>query len=157
MMPPLVIGVGNPDRGDDAVGLHVARALAADSRDDVEIVTCGGEATALAALWSGRRAVLVADAVVADADPGTVLRLDAHDGVLPQALFRGSTHALGLAEAVELTRALGDLPDRLLLFGIVGRSFDHGAPLSPAVADGAARAVAMLRADLALLREKNHA
>ena len=46
---------------------------------------------------------------------------------------RGSTHALGVAEAIELGRALGRLPRRLLVFGIEGGSFDAGAGLSPEV------------------------
>ena len=44
------------------------------------------------------------------AAPGTTRRLDASRERLPAELFRGSTHALGLAEAVELARALDRLP-----------------------------------------------
>jgi len=43
------------------------------------------------------------------------------------------THAFGLGAVVELARALQRLPDRLVLVGVEAESFDHGAPLSPAV------------------------
>ena len=45
-----------------------------------------------------------------------------------------STHALGLAEAIELARALDRLPARLELYGIEGARFEAGAGLTPAVA-----------------------
>ena len=46
----------------------------------------------------------------------------------------GGTHAFGLAEAVELARALRRLPQRLVLVGVEAVGFDYGAPLSPEVA-----------------------
>ena len=35
---------------------------------------------------------------------------------------------------VELGRALGRLPDRLVVVGVEAEGFDHGAPLTPQVA-----------------------
>ncbi len=51
----------------------------------------------------------------------------------PPRVFRGSTHALGLGEAIELARALGRLPGRLLVYGVEGADFGTGEGLSPAV------------------------
>ena len=45
----LVFGIGNPDRGDDAVGRIVARSLRASAPADVRIAEQGGEAGALLA------------------------------------------------------------------------------------------------------------
>ena len=50
-----------------------------------------------------------------------------------------STHALGLAEAVELARSLGRLPQRVVVYGIEGESFAFGKGLSAAVAAAADR------------------
>ena len=59
---------------------------------------------------------------------------------LPAELFRASTHHFGLAEAVELARAVGQLPERLVVFGIEGASFGRGrGPRAPAVADAVER------------------
>ncbi len=46
---------------------------------------------------------------------------------------RSSTHSFGVAEAVELARALGRLPARIVVFGIEGRDFAQGEGLSPDV------------------------
>ena len=61
-------------------------------------------------------------------------RLDASERELPAELFRASTHHVGLAEAVELARALGRLPRRTILFGIEGGSFEIGDELTAEVA-----------------------
>jgi hydrogenase maturation protease len=51
---------------------------------------------------------------------------------------------------VELGRALGRLPERLVVVGVEGECWDHGAPLSPAVAavvpDAVARVCDLLEA-----------
>ena len=43
-----------------------------------------------------------------------------------------STHALGLADAVELARSLGRLPQRVVVYGIEGAAFEFGNGLSAA-------------------------
>ena len=67
---------------------------------------------------------------------GTVRRFDVGSAPLPQGAFNFniSTHGLGLAEAVELARALDQLPDRCVVYAIEAASFQPGAPLSPPVA-----------------------
>jgi hydrogenase maturation protease len=75
----------------------------------------------------------VIDAVRSGAPAGTIHRLDVGSEPAPAAPRLGSTHAVGLAEAVELGRALGRLPARLELYGIEGARFDAGAELTPAV------------------------
>ena len=62
--------------------------------------------------------------------------------------LRSSTHAFGVADAVELARALGRLPGRLDVYAIEGASFAAGDRLSPAVE----RAVAELAAELSASR-----
>jgi hydrogenase maturation protease len=132
----LVIGIGNAWRRDDAAGLEVARRLRAPALAGVSIDEREGEPAGLLEAWDGAESVLVVDAVSSGASPGTVYRFDAGAAPLPAATFGHSTHALGLAEAVELGRALGRLPERLIVYGIEGERFDAGAGLSPAV-DGA--------------------
>src|SRR5215207_5591238 len=45
-----------------------------------------------------------------------------------------STHAFGVADAIELARTLGRLPARLEIYTIEGADFTAGAGLSPPVA-----------------------
>jgi hydrogenase maturation protease len=137
----LVIGVGNEWRRDDAAGLVVAARLCRTHLPGVRVIEHEGEPLDLLEEWSGYAAALVLDAVSSGAEPGTIHRLDALAAKLPAELSRGSTHALGVAEAVELGCALERLPRRLLVFGIEGERFDAGAGLSPEVERAAARLV----------------
>ena len=87
---------------------------------------------------------------VSGAAPGTLRRLDVSSRPTPAGLGSVSTHGLGLAEAVELARALGELPPRCLLFAIEAAEFSPGAPMTPAVARAAGTAVAAILKDIAL-------
>ncbi|HMK78945.1 MAG TPA: hydrogenase maturation protease [Xanthobacteraceae bacterium] len=142
----LVIGIGNADRGDDAVGRVVARKLSTRRIPGVRVLEQGGEAAGLLDGLSGAQAAYLIDAARSGRLPGTISRFDAAAMELPRIAFGCSTHGLGLAEAIELARALGQLPHRCVVYAIEGRAYDIGAPLSPEVAT-AAEAVARMIAD----------
>ena len=144
----LVIGIGNAWRRDDAAGLEVARRLRASALAGVSIDEREGEPAGLLDSWDGAESAVVVDAVSSGASPGTVHRFDAGAAPLPAAPFGHSTHAFGLAEAVELGRALGRLPERLIVYGIEGERFDAGAGLSPTVDRAVDRLCEKLRAEL---------
>jgi hydrogenase maturation protease len=144
----LLIGLGNERCGDDAAGLAAVRRIARERPEGVEILELEGDGAQLLEAWRGAGCVLVADALASGAPPGTVQRFDAAAGPLPAARFPPSTHAFGLAEAIELARALGELPPALVVYGIEGRSFDAGAPLSAEVAAGIERAARDMLAEI---------
>ncbi len=131
----IVIGIGNPDRGDDAVGRAVAQSLQGRLPPGVAIVEQDGEATSLMACFEGVRTAYLIDACASSAAlPGSVQRFDVSAAPLPQGAFNLSTHGLGLADAIELARALGQLPRRCIVYAIEIGSVEAGDPLSPPVA-----------------------
>jgi hydrogenase maturation protease len=145
---PRVIGVGRHERGDDAAGRLVARRLRERLGPDADVQECEGGAAELMDAWRGARQVVVVDAACSGARPGTLHRFDGADGP-PPAIFRAaSTHALGVAEAVALARALGELPAALVVYGIEGARFEPGAPPSPEVAAAVEALAARLGAEI---------
>jgi hydrogenase maturation protease len=147
----LVLGVGNACRGDDAVGLVVAQRLQEAPLDGVTVMPTAGEATALLALWQGTDAVVLVDAVRAGARPGTLHRFAVRTHPLPAMFSRVSTHAFGVAEAIELARVLRQLPPVLVVYGVEGATFEMGAGLSAAVAAAVPQTVAQVRQELLAL------
>ena len=149
MSETVLIGLGNAFRGDDGVGLLVARRLRELALPGLTVLEQSGEGAALLEAWAGADRVIVVDAVSSGGAPGAIHRLEVGQQPLPAHFSTGSTHAFGLAEAVELARQLDRLPASLLIYGIEGRSYELGTGLSPEVQSAADKVIDQLIADLA--------
>lgn len=130
--PPLVIGIGNEFRDDDAVGILVARELRRRC-PGASIVEVTGEGTALMAAWAGHENVIIVDAVSSGEAPGTITTFNLSEEIVPRNLFPSSSHAFGVAEAIALAKRLHNLPSRMVLYGIEGKEFGAGVGLSTPV------------------------
>jgi hydrogenase maturation protease len=143
----LVIGVGNPARGDDGAGRVVACRLRSRNGCACVVRESSGEATALMDAWTGFDDVSIVDACLGAGEPGTIVRLerDQLDRLASlQARRCASTHGFGLAQGLALARALGRLPSRLVIYAIEGGDFQDGERLSPAVDRAVSELVALL-------------
>ena len=149
----LVIGLGNPDRGDDGVGALVVEALTGRLPSDVEIVLRTGDMLGLVEDWAGVDAVICIDAAAAVGSPGRIHRIDGlADALLPEPGL-ASSHAFGLAEAIALARALGTAPPTLIVYAIEGSVFDTGAPVSVAVAEAVEDVAVQVLAEVDRVRD----
>ena len=140
----LVIGIGNRYRGDDAVGPAVAERLRAEVPPSVGVMTNDGDGLLDLVLgWSDVGTAILVDAASSGAEPGTIHRFEGINPAAFDRLARCSTHSFGVVEAVELGRALGRLPPRLIVYAVEAESLGYGQGLSPhvhaAVDDVAAR------------------
>jgi len=144
----LIIGLGNQYRRDDAVGLIVARRLKQRAPEHVRVLEESSEGAALMESWKDADAVILIDAVHSGAEPGIFRRLDAHRQPIPTEFSHCSTHTFSVAEAIELARALGQLPPRLIVYGIEGKIFEAGLGLSPEVEKAVQKVVECVLADL---------
>jgi hydrogenase maturation protease len=144
----IVAAVGNPDRGDDGFGPAVADRLRGALPAGVRLVECGGDVLRLIDEWGRSDAVIVIDAAASIGHPGRVHRVDLADRQPLAAPPRASTHALGVAEAVELARSLGRLPGSVIVYLAEGECFDVAAPLSPPVAAAVDRVAACALAEV---------
>jgi hydrogenase maturation protease len=136
-----IICCGNPDRGDDSAALLVAQYLLASG---IQAEIQPGDALDLIESWDESGEVIVVDATVTGAAPGTVR---VWDGALPSQVVTGSasTHGLGVAEAIYLAEILNRLPKHLRVYGIEGKAFQVGEQVSPEVrvaADKVAKQIA---------------
>ena len=137
--------LGNRFRGDDAVGLLVADGVRAAG---VEVQECEDEPTRLLDSWEELDLLVLVDAVQSGSSPGTVHRVDASSGTLPEGLTLTSSHAFGIGQTLELARALGRLPARVVVYGVEGAVFAAGAGLTPSVASAVPDVVAAVVREL---------
>lgn len=154
--PPttLVIGCGNPLRGDDAVGIEVVQRLArCQLPPGVRCVDAGTSGLEIVLLMRDAKAVVLIDAAAPReldrGQPGRVHELS-WEQVLSTVAASGSAtavsiHAVRWDQALALSQALGSpQPTEFTCFLIEGGSFAHGAPLSSAVEAAAEQLVARL-------------
>lgn len=137
----LVIGCGNLLAADDGVGLHVIRSLYDDQLPSgVTVIEAGCPGLNLLDLWDGFDRVIIVDAVMSGAPPGT---LHSFDALLlpPREVMPVSSHGINVIDAVELARKLGKLPKQLLIIGVeIANEEAFQAGLSPRVADAVPKA-----------------
>ena len=136
-----IIGIGNEYRGDDAAGLLVARKLTNKIAQHITLIEMDGETTKLMDTMKGRYAAILVDAMQSGSKVGTVSRFDAGTQPLPMSLLRCSTHVAGVSSAIELARALGWLPQYVVVYGIEANCFEPGSGLSPEVTTALGEAV----------------
>ncbi|WP_459867259.1 hydrogenase maturation protease [Endothiovibrio diazotrophicus] len=150
----LVLGVGSPF-GDDRLGWVLVERLRASGFParvpEVRFETADRPGALLLAALEGVEEAILVDAVEGGLAPGEIVRLEgtAVEG-RAESLF--SSHGLGVGPALQLGRALGQLPPRLILYGIqlstVPFAETVDAPLSVAVADAIDLLLPMIERDL---------
>jgi hydrogenase maturation protease len=147
----LVLGLGNPIRGDDGVGWRVVEVLQANlakafgkpSQGFEYDTVAGGGLNLMERLAGYDRAILV-DAMQSGKEPGRVqvFPLEALDN--PSAGHLGSTHETNLLTALEIGRRLGaHLPPvgEVMIVAVEAQPvFEFSEELSPPVAQAVAEA-----------------
>ena len=127
--PWLMLAVGNPSRGDDALGpllLERLRDAGIEAAGDVELLSDHQLQIENALDLQGRQAVLFVDAARSGTCAGFSL-----NPIVPDAVASPFTHALGAPALLEVTaRVAGAAPPAWQL-AIEGKSFGLGEALSP--------------------------
>ena len=115
----------------------------AEAFPDIRVIRHTSDGIGLLDVWAEYGTVIVVDAVVSGSPPGTVHVLDGLE-TLERDWFATSTHAVNLAEAVELGRAVGRLPWRLIVIGIEGNEVGLGESVAAVVGKAVSDAIARL-------------
>lgn len=138
--PILILGIGNPSRGDDALGPLCIAGLEALGLAGVELLTDFQLQVEHALDLAGRREVVFVDAAARGPAPFAFRPLT------PAPDFTHTSHALP-PEAVLATCARVGVPppQTAHVLAIRGYDFHLGAPLSPQAASNLQAALAWLR------------
>ena len=117
-MKTLVVGIGSPILADDGVGIHAARAVKAALGDRVDVVELGTGGLALLDVIEGYDRLILIDAIVTGAAPGTIHQLT--EGDATKTAHLGAGHEADLPTALAMgRRALGDrMPADVIVLGI---------------------------------------
>lgn len=137
-----MLGIGSPF-GDDQAGWKTAELLKQKCGlgtllpGILSIEACDRPGVNLLALMRGAEKVYLIDAVINGGKAGTVYRW--HNAEIEETTCLYSTHAIGIAQTLQLGRALGDLPDDIILYGIEIGAPPSSGHASPELEKGIAR------------------
>jgi hydrogenase 3 maturation protease len=123
------MGIGNPDGGDDSLGVRLAERLLAAGVADVLIAGNRPEMLPASQLGENVEHVVFIDAVDFGAAAGSVVMLDS--GQVQARYPQISTHRLSLGLLAKLAEANGRT--RAWLLGVQPRSLRPGEKMSPEV------------------------
>ena len=137
--PVVVIGIGNPSRGDDAIGPLAIERLELLGLPDVELLTDFQLQVEHALDLVGRREVVFIDATMAGDGPFSF------EAITPAADQSATTHALAPAAVLDVYRqyTAAPLPAAYVL-AVRGFDFELGAPVSVAAMQNLDSALDML-------------
>jgi len=148
-LPVLILGLGNPLRGDDGIGPAVIEALRQlELPPEVELMDGGTAGLALLTAISGRQHLLVVDAAEMDRPPGAVVVFRPEAVSLEKVEFALSPHQLGLAEVLEVAGRLELSPQTVKIFAVQPDRLDWGQGLSPAVRKSLSQVVSAIWEEL---------
>jgi hydrogenase maturation protease len=137
--PVLVFAVGNPSRGDDALGPQLAARLEAEALPGVEVITEFQLQVEHALDLAGRACVIFIDAGTGTRAPFELARVE------PAAEFLHTSHALQPAAVLATYRRVtGGEPPEAWLLCVRGESFELGEALTAAASRHAEAAWAAL-------------
>lgn len=130
----IIIGVGNPLRGDDGAGWAVVDSLKKNLPPSIPLRKVKGDIADLMEAFASYPIVYLIDACSLEAPPGSWRRIDGIHDSLPVESHQTSTHGFGLSQAIGLAKNLNLLPAKLILYVIAGNEYHLTDTLSPQVA-----------------------
>ena len=129
-----IIGVGNPLRRDDGIGIVLLEKLIEKKNDlpsDIEFVDGGTGGMNLLHMLALFDRVLIIDAVNFDSKPGTSKLFKSEDVCSKKSSINISTHESDVLKIINLSKELGEIPDELFIFGVQPKDASSGDNLSP--------------------------
>ena len=147
--PPrtLIVGCGNPLRGDDGVGpTLVSRLIERGLPAGVRCIDAGTAGTDVVFEMRGVQQLFLIDACRSGSEAGSIFTVPGEEVERLPPSAGIALHAFRWDQALALGRLVlgGEYPGKVTVFLVEGSSFGVGEPLSPAVADAIERLIPMV-------------
>lgn len=130
----IIVGIGNPYRGDDAAGWAVIDALMERIGSIIKLVKQRGDIAELIDIFDQFKSVYLIDACQSQEPIGTWQRIDVKNQPITEGNSQTSTHGFSISQAISMAKNFNQLPDKLILYAISGDSYSISDKLSPPVA-----------------------
>ena len=130
----LVLGLGNPLRGDDGIGPRLIEALNRRGLpEEATALDAGTGGLDLLQILEGWERAIIIDAADVGREPGQFVRFTPDEASFVGSENATSLHNAGLAEVLALADALGQPLPELVIFGVQPEKIGWGEGLSEIV------------------------
>ena len=156
-MKTQILGIGNSILSDDGVGVHVVERLKAEEVPPGVVLTVGGAggSALIDMIEEGDRLIMV-DAIVTGAPPGTIHELSVQDIVSTVPIHLGSSHVFDFLTILGLGKeVLGKkIPSEIMIIAVeVADITTFSEECTPPVKDAVNRVVRLVKSKLKALHE----
>lgn len=118
-----VIGVGNPLRGDDGIGILLMEELAKRKPEGIEFIDGGTGGINLIHDLAKFDLVVILDAVDFGGKCGETRIFSVDDVLQDTEEIRFCTHENDLFNVIKISKRLGESPDEIFIFGVQPKDF----------------------------------
>jgi len=129
-----IIGIGNPFRRDDGIGIVLLEKLIEKKNNlpqNIEYIDGGTGGMNLLHMLALFDVALIIDAVNFNGHPGESKLFKSEDVISKKPPMNMSTHESDILKIIHLSKELGEIPDELFIFGIQPKDVSQGDNLSP--------------------------
>jgi len=147
----VVIGLGNILWSDEGVGVHLARRLSQKHEEFpfVDFLDAGSAGMSLLHLIANREKAVIIDCAKMGAQPGTIRRFTPDQVESVKKLTNFSLHEADILQVINLSKQLGECPEKIVFFGIQPESIKPGRDLSKTLSIGIDNYIADICKELA--------
>ena len=130
-----IIGIGNPMMGDDGIGPRLISELQGSDLG-ADLIDMGTGGMQLVHVLAGYGSVLIIDSADMGLSPGESRVFSPEEVVSLKETRAYSLHDWDLMRTIEISRELGEAPERILIFAVQPGSLEMAEGLSIAVERG---------------------
>lgn len=139
-----IIGIGSPMMGDDSIGPRLVAELEG-SVPGFDLIDMGTGGMQLVHILAEHRAVILIDSADMGLSPGDSRLFSPEEVVSLKETRSYSLHDWDVLRSIEISRELGESPERILILAVQPATLDMGEKLSPEVETGIPRYVEELK------------
>ncbi|MFW6056406.1 MAG: hydrogenase maturation protease [Chloroflexota bacterium] len=146
-----IIGIGNPVMSDDGIGPRLVSELEG-TVPGVDLIDMGTGGMQLVHVLAQYDAVIIIDSADIGLSPGEARLFSPGEVVSLKEVRAYSLHDWDIMRSIEISRELGEAPERSLIFAVQPAFTQMGEILSPEVEQGIPAYIEQLRKSLTSLR-----
>lgn len=129
----VVIGIGNPIKSDDGIGVRAVRYLEGKVPPEVELVEGSVYCADLFTFIENRSKVIFIDGIDAGEEPGSIFRFSPDEVRHRKPVVSMSVHDFGLYDLIATARLMDQCPEDITIIAVQVKDVDFGEELSEEV------------------------